>query len=88
MILTGKAKEDFLQWNEDNNEPLSTYAIKQGLIYGTVLNSIIIEWLDSVGVWDGVFYEVYIESTPTTEFKQILNKAIITANEIYNDRTK
>ena len=77
MILTGKALEDFLEWYGE----LETYFYR---LNTTCKHTLIIEWLDSVGVWDGVFYEVYIESTPTTEFKQILNKAIMTANEIYN----
>jgi len=98
-LLTGKAKEDFLQWNEDNDAPLSTYAIEQGLIYGTVLNAMIIEWLDSVGiiilinnVMDDWWFRVksknkVVKSEKYNELKsrqEATEQAIIKANEIYN----
>ena len=100
MILTGKAKEDFLKWNEDNDAPLSTYAIEQGLIYGTVLNSIIIEWFDSVGIYIEIILIHGDEKAFTFEFSykdyfnycdkefssrgEAVGRAIVNVNEIYN----
>ncbi|WP_322970308.1 hypothetical protein [Faecalibacter sp. LW9] len=99
MILTGKAKEHFLQWNEDNDAPLSTYAIEQGLIYGTVLNAIIIEWFDdkdifinidkwSLSFWRASINNPYLNSLGCSfsSRQEATRKAIIKANEIYNSK--
>lgn len=59
MTLTGKAKEDFENWNrgiEDNDygyidiEPTSINVGFEDL-YPRFQNNIIIEWLDSVGIY-------------------------------------
>jgi len=71
MILTDKTKKDFLQNYKD--------------IKGIYLTALIVEWFDSIGLWEKEFYEVYIESTPTTEFKQIIERTIINLNKKYNE---
>lgn len=99
MILTDKAKEDFLKWNENNNAPLSTYAIKNDLIHGTILNALIIEWFDSVNIIVSISYncdddwcheiehDPYISNGYFYETRQeSTTKAIEHANNIYNKR--
>lgn len=100
MILTRKCKEKFLEWNEEQDALISTYAIKQGLINEVILNALIIEFFDSVGIIINIvnqdlqrwfYYEI-----KTTERIQGFNlvrtrqeatiQAIKKANDIYNER--
>ena len=46
MILTGKAKEDFFKWNKQKEYILSEYVLNNDLIYKTLINALIIEWLE------------------------------------------
>lgn len=43
MILTGKAKIDFEKW-------VSNEGLHEEVIYKSVINSLIIDWLDSLGI--------------------------------------
>lgn len=96
MDLTGKAKYDFILWNAKNNYIVSELAITQELLHESVINALIIEWLDSV--------EIYI-NTPMTHVtdcfvieinnsvyeeeyssrQKATKQAIIKANQIYNE---
>lgn len=54
MILTDKAKEDFLQYY-GTSEVYFTITLKH---IERLIN--IVEWFDSMGLWEQEFYEVYI----------------------------
>ena len=95
MILTDKALKDFyskIYYTEDTNqvdeteEELIQEESKIWFNYQDerFQNALIIEFFDEKGVWENIFYEVYIDSTPTTKFNEILNKAILKANGLYN----
>ena len=110
MILNGKAKEDFFTWINryiPNKESFECEMNINDLYFktSTELNALIIEWLDSVGIYVStqvmqtpvshkVYFECLIRSDRTkvsdfyTTRQEATEQAIITANEIYNDRTK
>lgn len=48
MILTGKAKQDFEKWVK-NNYAFNDFPIS--CLKPTLLNALIIEWFDSVGIF-------------------------------------
>lgn len=96
MILTGKALEDFTQWNSNKQ-----FDMMLPFEYPTYLNALIIEWLDSVGVYIEIFnefgdfgmsihrgsYKNPIESIGHWKTRQeATEQAIIKANDIYNER--
>lgn len=115
MILTGKAKEDFLKWCKQDANWMQTYE-------DIFLHALIIEWFDSIGIiitisedsfnyvdeeetkdyWYSVFsyfikkysdiedglnnYEEYYDTEEFSNRQESTKKAIIKANEIYNER--
>lgn len=103
MILTGKAQGDFEKWlcKEDN---LFIEEIKEmsNYIDERYLNALIIEWLDSVGIFIELYkYDYFVtyivhgditekgwdESDAPSETRQeAIEKAIVKANKIYNER--
>ena len=108
MILTGKAKEDFENYilNENlrhNSEVLISVYNQETLfidykdVKKPLLNALIIEWFDSVGIYitsdyfelNKGFYSEILESNfeiikPTRQ--EALTEAIKKANEIYNNK--
>ena len=108
MILTGKAKEDFENYilNENlrhNSEVLISVYNQETLfidykdVKKPLLNALIIEWFDSVGIYitsdyfelNKGFYSEILESNfeiikPTRQ--EALAEAIKKANEIYNNK--
>ena len=108
MILTGKAKEDFENYilNEnlrhDSEVLISVYNqetlfIDYKDVKKPLLNALIIEWFDSVGIiitsdyfeLNKGFYSEILESNfeiikPTRQ--EALTEAIKKANEIYNNK--
>ena len=110
MILTGKAKEDFENYvlnkklGHDSEVLISVYNqeslfINYNNVKETLLNALIIEWFDSVGIiitsdyfeLNKGFYSEILESNfeiikPTR--KEALTEAIKKANEIYNKKIK
>ena len=50
MILTGKAKEDFIKWLR-NSYPLGAGVLEWSDIRTIFLNALIIEWFDSVRIY-------------------------------------
>ena len=93
MILTGKTKEDFILWL--NNQPVAPYEVMLDDIPKCYLNALIIEWFDSVGIYitsdyfelNKGFYSEVLDSNfaivkPTRQ--EALIEAIKKANEIYN----
>jgi|SRR6478752_4836064 len=94
MKLTGKCKDDFLNYCKQSESFINTYAD----IY---LNSLIIEWFDSVGLFidcgyyakgkmcSGIESENFsFISTGTRHETRLnaLNSAIEKANELYNNQ--
>lgn len=93
MILTVKAKEDFLKWCKQDADFMQTYE-------DIFLFALIIEWLDSVGLFCVINYNfmddewsfsikcrltmTYIHRCYNTR-KQATKQAIIKANKIYNE---
>ena len=108
MILTGKAKEDFENYvlNEnlrhDSEVLISVYNqetlfIDYKDVKKPLLNALIIEWFDSVGIYitsdylelnKGFYSEILNENfeivKPTRQ--EALTEAIKKANEIYNNK--
>ena len=108
MILTGKAKEDFENYvlnkklGHDSEVLISVYNqeslfINYNNVKETLLNALIIEWFDSVGIiitsdyfeLNKGFYSEILESNfeiikPTRQ--EALTEAIKKANEIYNNK--
>ena len=108
MILTGKAKEDFENYvlnkklGHDSEVLISVYNqeslfINYNNIKETLLNALIIEWFDGVGIiitsdyfeLNKGFYSEILESNfeiikPTRQ--EALAEAIKKANEIYNNK--
>ena len=95
MILNGKAKKDFILWL--NNQPVAPYEVMLDDIPKCYLNSLIIEWFDSVGIYitsdyfelnKGFYSEILNENfeivKPTRQ--EALAEAIKKANEIYNEK--
>ena len=108
MILTGKAKEDFENYvlnkelGHDSEVLISVYNqetlfINYNNVKETLLNALIIEWFDSIGIYitsdyfelNKGFYSEILESNfeiikPTRQ--EALAEAIKKANEIYNNK--
>ena len=97
MILNGKAKKDFILWL--NNQPVAPYEVMLDDIPKCYLNSLIIEWLDSVGIYVNAELDyLHIVWFPTInndwnfeerEFEtrqEAIKEAIKKANEIYNEK--
>ena len=108
MILTGKTKEDFENYvlnkelGHDSEVLISVYNqetlfINYNNVKETLLNALIIEWFDSVGIiitsdyfeLNKGFYSEILESNfeiikPTRQ--EALAEAIKKANEIYNNK--
>ena len=108
MILTGKTKEDFENYvlnknlGHDSEVLISVYNqetlfIDYKDVKKTLLNALIIEWFDSVGIiitsdyfeLNKGFYSEILESNfeiikPTRQ--EALAEAIKKANEIYNNK--
>ena len=98
MILTGKTKEDFILWL--NNQPVAPYEVMLDDIPKCYLNALIIEWFDSVGIYieisfyDDCYWTYNIYSNKPVLEKETANicnnrqeateEAIKKANEIYN----
>lgn len=96
MILTQKAKEDFINWIKEKHYPISLWALEEGLIWRSVEYALIIEWLDSVEIYIIPFMEdddwqVEIRYGDSVCFNNNFNSrqeatksAIEKANEIYS----
>ena len=100
MILTGKAKEDFLEYyNNHSIKYLLSWTDFDDLPL-VVKNALIIEWFDSVGIYiniENLYYQSWwyykVKKCPDT-YKQVImqntrqeatEEAIKKANEIYNN---
>lgn len=99
MILTGKAKEDFLK---HEGQPEIWYNLMQE--FPTMLHALIIEWFDSVGSYvnvggvsiNGILdfgFDIQenntlngIDGFSLNSRQEATEQAIIKANEIYNER--
>ncbi len=97
MILTGKAKEDFINWKNKNypNEYYCTFTSMPEISKF----ALIIEWFESLGIYIGVFRypSEYVYEIHSSKNKKIncsgcsydtrldaTSEAIAKANEIYN----
>ena len=91
MILTGKAKEKFLEWLDEESTWFQTFS-------DTHQNALIIEFFDSVGVYIGVYpatncsqylmFEISINDDWIGEEEnrqEATIQAITKANDIYNE---
>ena len=108
MILTGKAKEDFENYvlnkelGHDSEVLISVYNqeslfINYNNVKETLLNALIIEWFDSVGIIitsdyfelnKGFYSEILNENFAIVKpiRQEALTEAIKKANDIYNER--
>ena len=108
MILTGKAKKDFENYvlnkelGHDSEVLISVYNqetlfIDYKNVKKTLLNALIVEWFDSIGIYitsdyfelnKGFYSEILNENfaivKPTRQ--EVLTEAIKKANEIYNSK--
>ena len=95
MILTGKAKEDFYKYINIKDYKLFDY-VRKKYANEIVLNALIIDWFDSVGIiitfdyfdLNKCFYsEISNNSFSTVGTRQECAKnSILKANEIYNNK--
>ena len=74
MILTVKAKKDFILWL--NKQPVAPYEVMLDDIPKCYLNSLIIEWFDSVGI--------YVNSSGLTLSKTFISDVSVNDNCEYN----
>lgn len=51
MILSGKCKEAFIEWITKEDYPVSKWDIETDNVDSRVLNALIIEFFDSVGIY-------------------------------------
>ena len=101
MILTGKAKEEFFNWLDNqgvNGIDISNWEFEKFHSLSNVSkNSLIIEWFDSVGIYitsdyfelNKGFYSEILESNfeiIKPTRQEALAEAIKKANEIYNNK--
>ena len=93
MILNGKTKKDFILWL--NNQPVAPYEVMLDDIPKCYLNSLIIEWFDSVGIYINAlrYNKQWWKATAEYEYAGIFNsrqealvEAIKKANKIYNEK--
>lgn len=82
MILKGKALRDFRNYFDSKEYNLKIYYSQSPK---SVQNALIIEWFDSVKLWEDVFYKEY-RKTNFQDYKKATGQAIIKANEIYNKK--
>lgn len=85
MILTGKAKEDFFKWyKESGSEGINVKNYSLNIAH-SITYAVIIDWFDSVGIWDNIFYREY-RNTGFKNYSLATTEAIKKANEIYNNK--
>ena len=77
MILTGKAKEDFYRYINIEDYKLFDY-VRKKYANEIVLNALIIEWFDSVGIYISINYvDFYDEFRNNTGFETyVTNKGL------------
>ena len=82
MILTGKAKEEFFNWLDNqgvNGIDISNWEFEKfHLLSNVSQNSLIIEWFDSVGIYISINYvDFYDEFRNNTGFETyVTNKGL------------
>ena len=97
MILTGKAKEDFLNYYWSNyigktrffNQKSETEDFFNSL-YKTLKNALIIEWFDSMEykgkrMYSDIFSFYYVRKIQSQSFNDICIQTIERCNEFYNE---
>ena len=75
MKLTEKTKEAFEAYSEYRYADVMRFP-------ETIQNALIIEFFDSVGIWNKIFLECF--ENGLGNFKEAINAAIEKANEIFN----
>ena len=77
MILTGKAKEDFYRYINIEDYKLFDY-VRKKYANEIVLNALLIEWFDSVGIYISINYvDFYDEFRNNTGFETyVTNKGL------------
>lgn len=89
MILTDKAKEDFRKWIKENDYPVSLWALENGLIWKSVENALICEWLDALSssaIGGNSFADILYVSLNAMKYKEAIEHAIKISNEWYNSQ--
>ena len=101
MILTGKAKEEFFNWLDNqgvNGINISNWEFEKfHLLSNVSQNSLIIEWFDSVGIYitsdyfelnKGFYSEILDSNFEIVKLtrQEAFTEAIKKANEIYNEK--
>lgn len=104
MKLTGKAKEDFNKWfdwySQEHHDADTDIFLDEITLPDTLINALIIEWLDSVDIYiqieleniDGIFSSYIFYGKNNLDSSEVNSKsrqkateiAIEIANEIYN----
>ena len=90
MKLTGKCLESFLDYYWKNyigktrflNQKSETEEFFNSL-YPTFQNALIIEFFNSVKIWNKLFYDYY--ENGLGNYFEATNAAILKANDIYNE---
>ncbi|MCA4782330.1 hypothetical protein IF125_08630 [Empedobacter stercoris] len=103
MILTGIAKEKFLEWNENREGKTLTLKELELMSESVILNALIIEFFDEYGIHINIFYKytwrVEIRDSQSSLLstlnyavfdtrQEATIQAIKKANDIYNERNE
>lgn len=82
MKLTLSCKEEFGKWL--NNRINASWCLNYESLDDIVQNALIIEFFDSVGIWNKVFLECY--DNGLGNYKEAINAAIEKANYLFNSK--
>ena len=90
MILTGKAKEDFLKWYYGKGNKKINFKAFSLDVAKSIQNALIIDFFDHMESNGERFYLTFFEfnlkhKLPNWGFKEISEKAIQQCNDFYND---
>lgn len=97
MILTGKAKENFLikiYYSEDTNQDSDESKVDKVIFHALrwierqderLVYSLIIDWFDSVDLWEDLFYKEY-RATGFKDYKQAVVNTIEKGDKLYNEK--
>ncbi|MCT3674456.1 hypothetical protein HZQ94_14810 [Elizabethkingia anophelis] len=85
MILTGEARENFLKWLTANY-PLGWIAMEMGGLRPSFQNTLIVEWLDSVGIVISVMVDMSFNHSIYYDYTLTVNSFTYFSNETYKSR--
>ncbi|MDV3768117.1 hypothetical protein CMU26_00985 [Elizabethkingia anophelis] len=83
--MEGKAKEEMLKWLSANY-PLGWKAMEMGGLRPSFQNTLIVEWLDSVGIVISVMVDMSFNHSIYYDYTLTVNSFTYFSNETYKSR--